>query len=553
MRRRHRRTLLAAVLTTAAVAVPCAAWWVVGSHAVERDRADLLESVQSGARRQAFRLAERLRGRLEGVIHAESSRPFFEYAYRYQDPQLSCECATWVESPLSRGPVEPMIWTHFEIDRKGELTVPALPPEHVETTGPIPLEQRQASDVLDEAVGVLARAAWRVEERGKDEESPKTAASTAMPRPANPSAAATLLAYGDESVLVEPFRWYTVEIDGAPRLVALRTVRPPDGARIQGFVISTEAVAASLPSDPYRATFRPRGSRLDGVAEGLGLDGADWEVALDAGDVLAGAQARADDLRGHFVRMFLGGSGAAALAALALIGIVRQSEQTARERSRFAASAAHELRTPLTGIRVYGEMLADDLGDPESRKDYARQVASEADRLSRVVSNVLGYSNLERGRVRVQPEPGDPVEALQRSVAQLRPTVEAHGATLTLEVESAPPTLRFDRDALHQIVANLVDNAERYSREATDRDLKIRVKQSDAFLEIAVRDAGPGIPARDRRRLFKAFQRGADPDTCGLGLGLAIVAGLVRAHSGTLRHESNEPEPGATFVVRLPV
>jgi signal transduction histidine kinase len=288
------------------------------------------------------------------------------------------------------------------------------------------------------------------------------------------------------------------------------------------------------------------------VTEGLGLDGADWEVALDAGDMMAGVSERSRALHRDFVRMFLGGSGAAALAAFALVGMVAQSERTARQRSRFAASAAHELRTPLTGIRVYGEMLADDLGDPASRREYARQVASEADRLSRVVSNVLGYANLERGRVGVRREPGDLAAALRESVAQLRPTVEAHGATLELTVEGELPTFRFDRDAVHQIVANLVDNAERYSRASDGRDLWVTLALRDGHAEIAVRDQGPGIPPRERRRLFRAFQRGPDPDSGGLGLGLAIVASLVRAHDGTVHFEANDPEPGSTFRVRLP-
>jgi len=538
---RPRRTLVAALLTAAAVAVPCAAWWTAGSRAVERDGAALSADVEASARRQAVHLAERLRGRLDGVLRSESQRPYFEYAYRYQDPKLSCDCATWVESPLARGPSEPLIEAHFEINRQGVLTVPAIPPDDLRRAEGliVPDSLRATERTLRDAAGTIARAAWGAD---RDEE-------------AAPDA--VLVSYGDEAVLVDPFRWVVVEIGGEPRLLAVRTVRPPSGRRLQGFVISSETIRSVLPADPYDATFRPADRATPDaestfVSEPLELPGADWEIALDVGNVRQDARGRAELLRRDFLRLFLGGTGAAALAAVFLVGLVAQSERVARDRSRFAASAAHELRTPLSGIRVYGEMLAEDLGDPARRRDYARQVASEADRLARVVSNVLGHTKVERGQLALRPVPGDLAAVVTDAVDRMRPGVEAHGATLDLDVESLLPAVAFDEDAVRQMLANLVDNAERYSRAAEDRRIRVRLASSPGGVTLEVADHGAGISGRDRRRLFRPFVRGADPDAPGgLGLGLAMVSELARRHGGRARHE-DAPGGGSRFVVELP-
>ena len=560
----------AALLTAIAIAVPCAAWWAMGTRSVERERAALMDSVQVGARRQAFRLAERLRGRLEGIERAESRRPFFEYSFRYQDPQLGCDCSTWLESPLSRGPVEPLISAHFEIDRQGKLSAPSEPPREAEDAVLAELgeEHERVVELLRGNVGALARAAWRAGRNANaaaPAEPADAAAASASPLRPSPPRDATVLEYGDEVVLVEPFRWHTVEMAGEPHLVALRSVRPTTGSRIQGFVISRTAVETTLASEPYRLEFRPSGVGLNRVAERVTLDGADWEIAISADELAEAASLRADESASAFHRLFFGGAAGALLAGVFVVGLVAQAERTAKQRSRFAASAAHELRTPLAGLRLYGEMLADDLGDPARQRDYARQVANEADRLSRVVSNVLGYSNLERGKLSVTPQPGDLAAAVQDLVDKLRPAVETNGADLTYVPPELPlPEMRFDPDALGQILANLVDNAERYSRDAEDRTIRVSLlplRESAAGAgetarvtgaEIAVADTGPGITATERRKLFRPFARGGGADSpAGLGLGLTLVASLVQAHGGTIRHEAREPR-GSVFRVTLP-
>jgi two-component system sensor histidine kinase SenX3 len=230
--------------------------------------------------------------------------------------------------------------------------------------------------------------------------------------------------------------------------------------------------------------------------------------------------------------------------------LVARAERLARERSQFAAAAAHELRTPLAGLQLYGDMLADGLGDPGKVRDYARRMSEEASRLGRVVANVLGFSQLERGNLSVEPQVGALGDALRELADRAGPALDRAGAVLALDV--APElTARFDRDALARIVGNLLDNAEKYSRGAGDRTITLAARGAGAAIEVAVSDRGPGIAQPARARLFQAFARGVSADgPAGLGLGLALSQSLARAMGGDLAFRPR-PGGGAAFVLTL--
>jgi len=236
-------------------------------------------------------------------------------------------------------------------------------------------------------------------------------------------------------------------------------------------------------------------------------------------------------------------------AALVVL-LTARAERLARQRARFAAAAAHELRTPLAGIQLYGDMLVDGLGDPAKHRDYARRVAEEASRLGRVVANVLGFSQLERKSLAVRAESGDVVEAVRAAVERAEPGLLRAGATVELDAPERAPA-RFDRDALARILNNLLDNAEKYTREHEDRRIAIAVRPRADAVEIIVSDHGPGLPAALRRRRFQPFARGiGDDGPPGLGLGLALSQSLAAAMGGELSWR--DQSPGATFVVTLP-
>ena len=130
----------------------------------------------------------------------------------------------------------------------------------------------------------------------------------------------------------------------------------------------------------------------------------------------------------------------------------------------------------------------------------------EASRLGRVVSNVLGFSQLERGHLSVDAQVGPLGEALRELAERAQPTLDRAGATLALDV--APDLrARFDRDALSRIIGNLIDNAEKYARAADDRTIRLSALDRGRVVEVSIEDHGPGIS--DKTKLFRPFSRGA--------------------------------------------
>ena len=191
--------------------------------------------------------------------------------------------------------------------------------------------------------------------------------------------------------------------------------------------------------------------------------------------------------------------GFAVIAGLGVVWLVWQTERLARQRAQFAASAAHELRTPLTGLRIFSEMLAEGLGDPSKAREYARRIADESERLGRVVANVLGFTRIQRGTLSVRPSAGDFAQSIRENVARQQPALDAAGAQLSIQIPDALPHVKFDRDALGQIVQNLLDNSEKHTRAASDRTIHISLASRNGRVELSVVDHGKGLPPQLRR------------------------------------------------------
>ncbi len=345
------------------------------------------------------------------------------------------------------------------------------------------------------------------------------------------------------AITVSPFEWRTFPFAGQPALVAVRQIETPDGRLAQGFVIDRTALTTWLASRAGDAVAELR-TGDDGsteVAPGWHLEVAANPRALAAAATDARAVARG------FVARFVAIGLIAVIGALLVVMLVARAERLARERSQFAAAAAHELRTPLAGLQLYGDMLADGLGDPTKLRDYARRMSEEAARLGRVVSNVLGFSQLERGNLSVAVRAGAVDEALQSIAERAEPALTRAGATLVVDV--APGlAARFDHDALARIVGNLLDNAEKYGRSSGDRTITLAARATTTGAEVSVSDRGPGIAASVRSRLFQPFARGVEAPA-GLGLGLALSQSLARAMGGELAYRA-APD-GAVFVLTL--
>jgi two-component system sensor histidine kinase EvgS len=170
-----------------------------------------------------------------------------------------------------------------------------------------------------------------------------------------------------------------------------------------------------------------------------------------------------------------------------------------------------------------------------------------------VVSNVLGFSQLERGNLSVHPGPGDVAAAVRASCDRARPALERAGVGLDVAIpEDDATSARFDGDALARVIGNLLDNAEKYGRDGADRRVRVALAREGAHVEVTVEDHGPGVPVRALGRLFRPFVRAAGADgPPGLGLGLALSRSMAQAMGGDLVHRETSGG-GATFVVVLP-
>ena len=245
---------------------------------------------------------------------------------------------------------------------------------------------------------------------------------------------------------------------------------------------------------------------------------------------------------------------AAAAAVFLLAGVVSLSER----RQSFVSAVTHELRTPLTTFRMYAEMLAEGMvvGE-EKRLTYLRTMKEEADRLSGVVENVLAYARLERGRSASRAERITVAELLERTRAQL--TQRAQQADMQLIMEGDETALsaavHVDPAAVAQIIFNLVDNSCKYAASATDRRIHLKAELVRRHALLSVRDHGPGVSARQMRKLFRPFSKaseGAAKSAPGVGLGLALSRRLARLMGGELSF-SPQTDEGACFVLRIPL
>jgi len=221
---------------------------------------------------------------------------------------------------------------------------------------------------------------------------------------------------------------------------------------------------------------------------------------------------------------------AVAAAAFAIQRASQRAEELARQRSAFVSAVSHELRTPLTTIRMHAEMLEDDLVEEPRKPRVFSELVSESVRLSRLVENVLEISRLEDGRRPLRARRADLAAHVREVVRQQAPLAQNKGFEVTLR-EGDPVEASFDAQAVEQIVVNLIDNAVKYGA----APIELAVNADDGRAVIVVADPGPGIPEREREKVFERFHRVERADNAhkpGTGIGLALVRELARAHGG---------------------
>lgn len=238
-----------------------------------------------------------------------------------------------------------------------------------------------------------------------------------------------------------------------------------------------------------------------------------------------------------------------------LIGAdLRRQLALARQKTDFVSNVSHELKTPLTSIRMFSEMLAEDrVQDDAKRRHFLGIITAEAARLTRLINNVLDFARLERGEKKYDFAPCDFAAVARESVESYRPHLEAAGFTLKSMLPSVPVPIRGDRDALAQVLVNLLSNGEKYSGERKEIEVQLATEGDGA--ELRVLDRGLGVPAGCEEKIFEQFFRAHDSLGSGIqgsGLGLTLARQIARAHGGDVGYREREGG-GSCFAVRLPL
>ena len=279
--------------------------------------------------------------------------------------------------------------------------------------------------------------------------------------------------------------------------------------------------------------------------------GLPWTVAVSNRDAAAGSSQFSSRRR-----ILLSGLGLVIVLVLASSyyigrGISRELA-AARLKSDFVSAVSHEFRTPLATMRHLTEILADGRVEDENRRiNYYGAQLRATGRLSRLVERLLDFGRMEAGAFRYRPATVDLGELLHFLVDEFEQVVADSGHRIDLKVDPELPTVYADREALGQAVWNLLDNAVKYS--PGQPVVWIEAALQDGQTAIRVRDEGLGLPAEERRNLFRKFVRGSAARETGIkgtGIGLAMVDYIVRAHRGRVLIEST-PGKGSTFSILL--
>jgi len=267
--------------------------------------------------------------------------------------------------------------------------------------------------------------------------------------------------------------------------------------------------------------------------------------------------------------------------AVAVLRDLTETERVEKTRRDFIANVSHELRTPLTSIQGYSETLLDSSDNSGPTREFLEIIRKNAARMSRLTEDLLTLARVESGETRFDTEAVPPIELLHDAEESFREIARSQGVDLQIadlqiadlpiaglqkpqtsggrSVESLPP-VRADREAIHQVFSNLIDNAMKYGRAGSRIVLGARPARrgvefgTEFGVEFYVQDFGAGIASEHLPRLFERFYRvdkARSRESGGTGLGLAIAKHIMLAHGGSIRAES-ELTRGSTFLFTLP-
>jgi signal transduction histidine kinase len=359
------------------------------------------------------------------------------------------------------------------------------------------------------------------------------------------------------------------------RLEIVFWLRPPEApSMIFGCLMSVDALTDlwrnALPDNPASdyvlALLNDKARPI--VIQPPGETGRDWRrpfVASEIGEALPHWEAalylmrpeqlqeNARNVRRTLVLLIGAALAAIAFGGWAVFADARRQLALAQKKTDFVSNVSHELKTPLTSIRMFAEMMHGGNVAAEKRPQYLRIIVAEAERLTRLINNVLDFARLERKQKRYDFRPLDLHEVLARTWEGHELHLREQGFTTSWQAAPPPYPVRGDEDALAQIIVNLLSNAEKYS--ADRKEIEIHSYLTENSVHVSVLDRGSGVPPGEETKIFEAFYRAHDSLASGIqgsGLGLTLAQRLAREHGGEITYQAREGG-GSNVTLRVPL
>ncbi len=289
------------------------------------------------------------------------------------------------------------------------------------------------------------------------------------------------------------------------------------------------------------------------VAENFSRQFTDWKVALF--DPLGRS---IEQITGKEKLLYL--ILFAAIIAVMLIGIILMvrtvvhESEISRLKSEFVSNVSHELKTPLALIRMFGETLDSGMvNDDEDRRKFYSIIRKESERLTHLINNVLDFSRMDAGVKEYNFREEDLAETIRSSLEAYKYQISDSGFNIETELPAKQVILKMDRDAISQVLLNLLNNAVKYSDE--EKYIQVKVWEDSDTAMFSVADHGVGIKREEIKKIFDKFYRAPTAETGetrGSGLGLTLANHIVEAHGGRIDVES-EVGKGSTFIVSIPL
>ena len=363
------------------------------------------------------------------------------------------------------------------------------------------------------------------------------------------------------------------------RLEIFFWLRPADArGMIFGCLVNVEALA-----DLWPRAFAQQASRADApefvlallnekarpvATQPTGETSREWKrpfVASEVGEALPHWEAalylqrpeqlqeNARNIRRTLMLLIGAAIGAIAFGGWIVVNDARRQLALAQKKTDFVSNVSHELKTPLTSIRMFAELMQSGNPAPEKRSQYIRIIMAEAERLTRLINNVLDFARMERRQKRYDLRPLDLHALLTRTWEGQELHLRENGFTTRWQAAPSPYQVVGDEDALAQIIVNLLSNAEKYSSARKEVELHSYIDSGSVF--VSVLDRGSGVPAGEESKIFEAFYRAHDSLASGIqgsGLGLTLAQRIAKEHGGEITYQPRAGG-GSNFTLRLPL